>query len=609
MTFLIISFLAGVLTVLAPCVLPLLPVIIGGSVAGTRKSKPFIIALSLSISVIIFTFLLKVSTVFISIPQQVWSYISGVIIIFFGLTLVFPALWERVFLKFNLFVSRKGNTLLAEGVKKESIKGDVLIGAALGPVFSTCSPTYFVILATVLPQSFLKGFVYLISYVLGLSVMLLLISILGQKLVSKLEGASNPHGKLKKILGVLFLLVGIFIMSGLDKRIQTAVINSGVFDITKVEQKLLELSEEEKIDLSLGDPKTQEMDEVLDDASDLDTTQAENNKTIVSNNDIIKSSPKHSINYLSLAEKEKKYSKYVELSNPSGFVNSDAFKLKDYIGKKVVMVDFMTYSCINCQRTFPYLKTWYETYEKDGFVIVGIHTPEFAFEKNIDNVRKAMKDFGLNFPVVLDNDYGTWIAYGGNSWPRKYLIDIDGFIVYYHSGEGAYDMTEKKIQELLQERAHKLGSNMPNEDIVSKNLEETNVLSRSPETYFGAFRNTNLANGVSGKEGEQSFEVSSVSNLSKNKLYLDGNWNIKNEYAEAGSDAKVFFKFEASKVFVVAESQSGGEIEVYSDSKFVKTINVKDSKLYTLIDEDKLQSSLLELRASSGVRIFTFTFG
>lgn len=241
MFFLLISFVAGVLTVLAPCVLPLLPVIIGSSVSGTRTSKPFIIALSLSVSVIIFTFLLKVSTLFIDIPETFWKWISGGIIIVFGISMLFPSLWEKAGLKFNLLVGRKSNKLLAEGVSKESVKGDVLIGAALGPVFSTCSPTYFVILATVLPESFLGGLTYLIAYVLGLSLMLLLISLVGQKVVSKLEGISNPYGWFKKTLGVLFLLVGVFVIGGYDKKIQTFVVETGFFDMTQIEQKLLNL--------------------------------------------------------------------------------------------------------------------------------------------------------------------------------------------------------------------------------------------------------------------------------------------------------------------------------------------------------------------------------
>src|SRR3989344_7615215 len=134
--------------------------------------------------------------------------------------------------------------------------------------------------------------------------------------------------------------------------------------------------------------------------------------------------------------------KYKEIVNPSGFVNTDGITVGSQVGKKVVLVDFMTYSCINCQRTFPYLNAWYKKYKDQGLEIIGIHTPEFAFEKDIENVREAMKRFGIMHPVVLDNDYATWRAYGNRFWPRKYLIDIHGDIVYDHIGEGAYEETE-----------------------------------------------------------------------------------------------------------------------------------------------------------------------
>lgn len=148
---------------------------------------------------------------------------------------------------------------------------------------------------------------------------------------------------------------------------------------------------------------------------------------------------------------------YVEFVNPSGFVNTEAFTMRELVGTKVVLIEFMTYSCINCQRTFPYVNTWYEKYKDQGLEIVGIHTPEFSFERNIDNVREAMKKEGITYPIVLDNDYATWRAYGNNYWPRQYLIDIDGNVVYDHIGEGAYRETEEKIQELLAERKERLG--------------------------------------------------------------------------------------------------------------------------------------------------------
>jgi cytochrome c biogenesis protein CcdA len=238
MLLLIIAIIAGVLTVLAPCILPLLPVIVGGSLADGKVNvkKAITVVVALGVSVIAFTLLLKVSTLFINVPPIVWSAISGVIIIFIGLTFVFPHLWENGFLA---KLSAKSNQVLGRGDQQKSIAGDVLVGVALGPVFTTCSPTYFVVLATVLPTSFLLGLVYLMAYAIGLSVALLVITFVGQKLVEKLDILSNPESIYKKILGVLFILVGVSIIAGFDKQLETKIVNAGFFDVTKVEQKLL----------------------------------------------------------------------------------------------------------------------------------------------------------------------------------------------------------------------------------------------------------------------------------------------------------------------------------------------------------------------------------
>ncbi|PJC45308.1 thiol-disulfide isomerase, partial [Candidatus Pacearchaeota archaeon CG_4_9_14_0_2_um_filter_30_8] len=158
-------------------------------------------------------------------------------------------------------------------------------------------------------------------------------------------------------------------------------------------------------------------------------------------------------------EKSKLYPAAKELVHPDGFININPFNLSDYIGKKVILLDFWTYSCINCQRTFPYLESWNEKYSDKGLLIIGIHTPEFNFEKEYNNVQKATEEFGIKYPVVLDNNYLTWQAYGNQYWPREYLIDIDGFIVHDHIGEGGYAETETAIQDALKERLEVLGMN------------------------------------------------------------------------------------------------------------------------------------------------------
>lgn len=144
---------------------------------------------------------------------------------------------------------------------------------------------------------------------------------------------------------------------------------------------------------------------------------------------------------------------YIEFVDPSGFVNSDPFALADYIGKKIIVLEFITYSCINCQRTFPYLIDWHKKYADDGVLVIGIHTPEFAFEHDIDNVRDAMQKEGITFPIVLDNDYRTWRAYNNHYWPHRYIIDLNGNIVWDHVGEGKYDETELVINKLLLDKA------------------------------------------------------------------------------------------------------------------------------------------------------------
>lgn len=238
MTLLFISFIAGTLTVLAPCILPLLPVVIGSGVGGRSKATPYLVIGSLALSILLFTYLLKASTLLIDIPPYVWSYLSGGILTAFGLVLIFPKLWES--LPGIAKGSAEANKLVGAGHQKKSIWGDVMIGAALGPVFSTCSPTYFVILATVLPASFFLGTVYLLAYILGLVLVLTLIALLGQKLINRLMSAAKDDSWLRRGAGILFLLVGLAIVSGFDKKIETKILDAGFFDVTQVEQKLLD---------------------------------------------------------------------------------------------------------------------------------------------------------------------------------------------------------------------------------------------------------------------------------------------------------------------------------------------------------------------------------
>jgi thiol-disulfide isomerase/thioredoxin len=284
-------------------------------------------------------------------------------------------------------------------------------------------------------------------------------------------------------------------------------------------------------------------------------------------------------------------------------------------------VDFWTYSCINCQRTFPYLISWYEKYKDQGLVIVGVHTPEFSFEHVESNVAGALKQFGLTYPVVLDNEYKTWGAFQNQYWPREYLIDIDGFIVHDHIGEGEYDQTEKAIQAALMERAERMktstaGIEKPVTDVPSSNV----GIVGSPETYFGSARNQYLGNGISGSSGTQLFTIPAITDT--NKLYLGGSWDIENEFAiSKDAETSIQFTYDANDVYFVAAADTPVTIDVLRDGKPIGTFagtdvntsgtaTIHDDRLYRLIHDSSLGTHTLLLKIhGAGLQAFTFTFG
>lgn len=244
MALLVLSFIAGVFTVAAPCVLPLLPVIVGGALVDSDKEKPerqwlrpLIIAVSLAISVIVFTLLIKASTSLLGIPQTVWQIISGVIVLVLGISFVWPSIWESLSAKTGLF--NRSNQVLGKAYAKKGFASPILIGASLGPVFSSCSPTYALIVATVLPVSFAEGLIYLIAYAAGMSATLLLVAYLGQAVVSKLNWLSDPNGWFRRLVGALFIVVAVSVIFGLDKKLQTFVLEQGWYDpISNLEKSL-----------------------------------------------------------------------------------------------------------------------------------------------------------------------------------------------------------------------------------------------------------------------------------------------------------------------------------------------------------------------------------
>lgn len=571
MVLLILSFVAGVLTVLAPCILPLLPVIIGGSISGQAKQKkrPYIIAISLTVSLLLFTLLLKASTVLIGIPPHLLSYISGGIILILGLVSLFPMAWDRLIGTSGLQAASQ--RLLGRGsANKGEYVGPVLTGAALGPVFSSCSPTYAFILATVLPRNFASGFIYLIAYSLGLVLVLLAIGIYGQRAISRFAWATNPHGWFKRIIGILFIIVGLSVISGYDKKAEIWLI-AHLPNISTVEQKLFKKTMKNEGESNLtSTPKTDTSDPKLFN---------------------IKPTPAP------------------ELTGLGSWINSNPLTLAGLKGK-VVLVDFWTYSCINCVRTLPYIEKWYETYKDKGFVVIGVHAPEFAFEHVEKNVQEAVTQRGLTYPIALDNDFATWNAYSNQYWPAHYLIDKTGVIRSVHFGEGDYDITEQAIQKLLGESAPLTSAGAAS---LRRHSDQT------PETYFGTARAQNYSGKTPLTTGARNFQLNN--NLGTNQWSLGGSWAIAGDkITSAGSDATLSFKVKAKDVYIVIskDGDQAANIDVTADNAGADwfgadvkdgKLSVKGSNLYHIASFDSFKEATLHLRVPPGVSLNAATFG
>jgi len=224
----LLAFIAGILTILAPCVLPILPVVIGRSSAGFDVFKPYRVLLGLGASIFIFSILLKSLTIFLPIPPQVWQIVSGSVIIVFGLVYLFPKVWEEISNRIPFFASSQQN--LSAATEKKGFWSDILVGSALGPVFAGCSPTYALIVATILPVDIVTGTLYLLIYIAGLILGLLPIVLFGRIVVRKLSGAARPDSIFKKILGVVFILIGLAIMFSFDKYLETQILQAGGVD-------------------------------------------------------------------------------------------------------------------------------------------------------------------------------------------------------------------------------------------------------------------------------------------------------------------------------------------------------------------------------------------
>jgi cytochrome c biogenesis protein CcdA/thiol-disulfide isomerase/thioredoxin len=568
MFLLIGAFIAGVLTILAPCVLPLLPVIIGGSLSGNTKDKrrPLLIAGSLAISLTLFTVLLKATTLLINIPPQAITYFSGSIVVALGLATLFPQVYTTIIAR--LGIEHRTQQLLGTGTKnRNQWLGPVITGAALGPVFSSCSPVYAYILATVLPAHFAQAMTYIVSYVIGLALILLAVGYYGQRLTARLKFASNPKGAFQRSLGGLFIIVGVLIITGSGTKLQVWAADHTPFNFDSFSSKLI--------------PK--------------EAGSAVLNNTSLYNVPAFKAP---------------------EFVGIQDWINSNPLTLAQLKGK-VVLVDFWTYTCINCIRSLPYVEGWYQEYQKDGLVVIGVEAPEFSYEKIPSNVAAAVKQDGLTYPIAIDGNLDTWNAYHNEYWPADYLIDRNGNVRREYFGEGEYAQTEQAIRGLLSQNNK---ATLTSKLVVSGSTPAPMNQSQTPETYLGTDRaDAYVGSPELGSQTDQTYSF--AKNIGSSEWSLSGNWQVSGSNITAGANAKIRINVAAKNVYVVGGASNASVVGVSFNGKPISKVGdagadvtnsqlkIQLSNLYRIASFKNFTSGIIELDVPSGVSLNTFTFG
>ena len=534
-----IAFLAGIVTAISPCAYPVLPIVFAGGASGSRR-RPFAIIAGLVTTFVVSLLALTWILDQLGLPKDLLRNISIALLFVVAATLIVPR-FGRWFERPLTRLSRRPAVDLG---------GGFLLGGSLGLVFAPCAGVVLTgVVGETASSSGLKRVVVAIAYALGTGLALLAIAFLARHRVEHLRTSRAQVARLRVALGVVIGLATLGIALNLDAKLQT-----WLPDYT------------DPLQHAIGEKSCY--------------TRKQLGQRCVA-------APGPGL---------QDFGRAPNFTGITAWINSKPLTTKQLRGK-VVLVDFWTYSCINCLRTLPHLEAWYRAYHKAGLVIVGVHTPEFAFEHVVSNVRRAAKKLGVRYPVAVDNRARTWSAYQNSAWPTEYLVDRRGSVREIKEGEGAYDDTEQKIRTLLGMPA---GAQLASvKDMTPQHL-------TTPESYLG-WERLERYSGSPVLPGR--FELYHYSpSLPLNQLSYDGLWRVERQRIVAGHGARLRLHFFAQNVYLVLGGH--GTLQVDVDGGHVKTIHVGGlSRLYTLLRYSREREGLLELRFGPGISAYAFTFG
>jgi cytochrome c biogenesis protein CcdA/thiol-disulfide isomerase/thioredoxin len=560
----LLSALIGAGTALSPCALPVLPALLSAGAAGGRR-RPLAIVLGLSL-----TFLLSIIgggelLRHLGLGGTTLRNLGIAVLVIAGVAAIVPSIAERLERPLAA-LSRLGPRRAGDG-----FWSGLAVGGALGFVYAPCAGP---VLAAVVSVSAVTGrtVAVALAYVAGSALVLGAIALGGRRVLEPLRRAGPL--RVQRVLGVVMLATALAFIVGLDTRFETALarhtsaatLTGGLEGSGAVKDRLRDLRGAPKFDSGSQQARAQ--------------TQA---------------GPKSSLPDLGTAP---------DFTGTQRWFNSRPLSLKALRGR-VVLIDFWTYTCINCLRTLPYLEAWDRRYRSAGLTIVGVHAPEFGFEHDAGNVQRAIAANHVNYPVVQDNDLATWNAYGNQYWPAEYLIDAEGQVRETRFGEGDYGKSESAIRSLLAERGARISAARAHpKGITPVGLQAT------PETYVGAARAQGFV-GTAPKLGTTTYKLPANA-PPLNGFALGGRWKIGDEPATAQAGATLAATVQARFVYLVLSPPSAaraGAVNVSVDGEPPRRITVDTQRLYTLASFPAAGRHALKLTFAPGTSAYAFTFG
>jgi cytochrome c biogenesis protein CcdA/thiol-disulfide isomerase/thioredoxin len=541
-----IAFLAGVITSLSPCVLPVLPILLAGGAAARDPKRPYLIIAGLVASFTAFTLGGAWLLDQLGLPDDFLRDLAIALLLLLAATLLWPWLAHQLERPF-LFLTRR---------RVSADRNGVVLGLSLGLVFVPCAgPVLAAVTAlSASGQVGVRTFLVTLFYAAGAAIPMLAIALGGQRLTSGVALLRRHAQTTRRVSGAVLGATALAIAFDADTRFTTAIPG-----YTEALQERIERNGVARREL----------------AGLTGSGEA------------------------AAAGRAGEASQAPEFQGIEAWLNTTNGRPLSLAGLRgrVVLIDFWTYSCINCLRTLPHLKAWDTAYRSAGLTIVGVHTPEFGFERVPDNVRSAVGRLGLRYPIALDTGYKTWTAYHNQYWPAKYLIDRSGRIRYTHFGEGEYDETEGWIRRLLGERL---------------SVRRTSVADKTPteattaELYLGYGRIASYRGSRIVPDREAGYRFARF--LAPDELSYAGRWRVDSERIVAGDRARLRLRFRARHVFLVLAGH--GRLDVSVDGRSLRTIRVSGTpRLYTLARFPTVDSGLLELRFARGLEGYAFTFG